>query len=549
MIAAIYARKSTDQNLPDAEKSVTRQVEHATAYATRKGWTVDPAHVYQDDGISGAEFVKRPGFLRLMNSLKPRPPFQVLVMSEESRLGREQIETAYALKQLTDAGVRVFFYLEDRERTLETAMDKVMLSLTNFAAEMEREKARQRTHDALRRKALAGHVAGGVVYGYRNVEVPGESGARAYVRREPDPEQAAVVRRIFEACAAGKGLVRIAKLLNAAGIPGPRGRSWAPTAIREMLHRELYCGRVVWNKTKWVDRNGTKVKVDRPESEWIITDAPALRIISDELWTTARERLDQARRAYLRWTGGRLCGRPDTGLESRYLLTGFSSCGICGGSLGVRIRRVGTGLLDYRCVYHATRGVTVCTNGVALPVRIANAEIIGRLQRDVLTPTVVERAIAKALDRYAAETATTTAREGRLREELDRVTRECTRLAGLLAGGEALPSLIDGLRARERRRAELQAELAHVRGLHQAATTLDQPGIRAEIRQWLAEWQGLLEDEPAQARQVLRKLFVGRLVWTPRIEADVVWYDYAVETSYSRILAGVVGVKGVVPPG
>jgi DNA invertase Pin-like site-specific DNA recombinase len=117
MIAAVYARKSTDQNIPDAEKSVTRQVEHATAYAARKGWTVDPAHVYQDDGISGAEFVKRPGLLRLMNTLKPRPPFAVLVMSEESRLGREQIETAYLLKQLITAGVRVAYYLEDRERT------------------------------------------------------------------------------------------------------------------------------------------------------------------------------------------------------------------------------------------------------------------------------------------------------------------------------------------------------------------------------------------------------------------------------------------------
>jgi DNA invertase Pin-like site-specific DNA recombinase len=111
MIAALYVRKSTEQHLPDAEKSVTRQVEHATAYAARKGWTVDPAHVYADDGISGAEFVKRPGFLRLMNALMPRPPFQVLIMSEESRLGREAIETAYALKQIVDAGVRVFFYL------------------------------------------------------------------------------------------------------------------------------------------------------------------------------------------------------------------------------------------------------------------------------------------------------------------------------------------------------------------------------------------------------------------------------------------------------
>jgi DNA invertase Pin-like site-specific DNA recombinase len=61
----------------------------------------------------------------LLNALSPRPPFQIIIMSEESRLGRESIETAYTLKLLTDAGVRVFFYLEDRERTLETATDKV----------------------------------------------------------------------------------------------------------------------------------------------------------------------------------------------------------------------------------------------------------------------------------------------------------------------------------------------------------------------------------------------------------------------------------------
>ncbi|MBI5627529.1 MAG: recombinase family protein, partial [Candidatus Rokubacteria bacterium] len=143
MIAAIYARKSTEQNgIADEEKSVTRQIEHARAYAVKRGWTVADEHVYADDGISGAEFVKRPGFLRLMNALKPRPPFQVLIMSEESRLGREQIETAWSLKQIIDAGCRVFFYLEDRERTLDNALDKVMLSLTSFAAEMEREKAR-----------------------------------------------------------------------------------------------------------------------------------------------------------------------------------------------------------------------------------------------------------------------------------------------------------------------------------------------------------------------------------------------------------------------
>src|SRR5262247_4004963 len=168
MIAAIYARKSTDQSgVADDQKSVARQVEHAKAYAARKGWIVADEHFYVDDGISGAEFANRPGFLRLMNALKPRPSFQVLVMSEESRLGREAIETAYALKQLVTAGVRVFFYLEDRERTLDSPTDKIMLSLTAFADELERERARQRTYDAMQRKARAGHSTGGSCYGYR----------------------------------------------------------------------------------------------------------------------------------------------------------------------------------------------------------------------------------------------------------------------------------------------------------------------------------------------------------------------------------------------
>src|SRR5262245_32174983 len=211
MIAAIYARKSTEQTgVADEQKSVARQVEHARAYAERKGWTVEESCIFVDDGISGAEFATRPGFLRLMNALKPRPPFQVLVMSEESRLGREAIETAYALKQLVTAGVRVFFYLEDRERTLDSPTDKIMLSLTAFADELEREKARQRTYDAMVRKAKAGHVTGGRVFGYDNLRM--DTGG---VRRVINDAEASIVREMFERCARGEGFRAIAHSLNA----------------------------------------------------------------------------------------------------------------------------------------------------------------------------------------------------------------------------------------------------------------------------------------------------------------------------------------------
>ncbi len=93
MIAAIYARKSTEQNgVADEVKSVIRQIERAKAYARVKGWVVAEEYIYVDDGVSGAEFAKRAGLARLMNALTPPPPFQALIMMEESRLGREQIK-------------------------------------------------------------------------------------------------------------------------------------------------------------------------------------------------------------------------------------------------------------------------------------------------------------------------------------------------------------------------------------------------------------------------------------------------------------------------
>ena len=144
MIAAIYARKSTDQHVADEEKSVTRQVERARAYATRKGWTVDDAHVYTDDGISGAEFLKRPRLLALMNALKPRPAFGVLIVMDQSRLGREQDEIPYALRKITNAGVRVFSYLRDAELQRATAADKFMINAMAFVDEMAKEQASAR---------------------------------------------------------------------------------------------------------------------------------------------------------------------------------------------------------------------------------------------------------------------------------------------------------------------------------------------------------------------------------------------------------------------
>jgi len=86
-------------------------------------------------------------------------------------LGREWIETAHALKQLIAADVRVFYYLDDCERTLDSPIEKAVLALQAMADEMEREKARQRAHDKARALARAGYVSGGKCFGYGSLRL------------------------------------------------------------------------------------------------------------------------------------------------------------------------------------------------------------------------------------------------------------------------------------------------------------------------------------------------------------------------------------------
>ena len=107
---------------------------------------------------------------------------------------------------------------------------KIMLSLATYADELEREKARQRVTDAMQRKAKAGHVCGGRVFGYDNVEIVDARGKRSHVERRINEAEAAVVRRVFELCAEGAGLTRITKILDADGCPAPRPSRRAPVA-------------------------------------------------------------------------------------------------------------------------------------------------------------------------------------------------------------------------------------------------------------------------------------------------------------------------------
>ena len=257
-------------------------------------------------------------------------------------------------------------------------------------AEYRRQIAKW-THEALLRKVKAGHAVVGLVFGYDLVRVDGHT-----ERRINEPE-AAVVRRIFDLSASGWGYTRIAKQLNADQAIAPRAQqgrpaAWSPSSVYELLHRPLYRGEVVWNKTRKRDARGQTAVAARPEAEWERLERPALRIVSEDLWRATARRLAAARAVY-----EHAQRRPPRDADSKYLLTGFARCGVCGGGVHVRSHpHGGRRAYFYACTSHYNKGPEVCPHVEQWPMEELDREMLATLTEEVLDPARTDEVVATA---------------------------------------------------------------------------------------------------------------------------------------------------------
>jgi hypothetical protein len=422
----------------------------------------------------------------------------------------------------------VFSYLQDRERTLNGPTEKLLLSVSTFADEMEREKGRARTRDAMTSKARAGYVTGGRKFGYSNVEVRGPDGQRSHVERRINPPEAAVVVRIFELTVAGHGRRRIAHQLNAEGAPTPRAhqgrkRGWSASTVGDVLQSGLYRGEITWGRTvkrdTWGQRQTRRTSRDRPPNDWVRVERPDLRIVSEELWAAAHKHLQQTRAIYLRATNGQLHGRPVNGIAAKYLLTGMAVCGQCGGSLTIRTRPHGRRRLPlYGCLTFHTKGPTVCANRSAMRQQDAEAAVLETVQHQLLHPDDVLPIIEGAVRELQGSDADT--KRQHLEADLARLATELGWLTEAIAAGGGV-TLVEAVKAREAQQQTLRGELAALDQLTQVGR-LDQAQLERTARECLTDWQGLLAGQPVQARQMLRKLLEGRLVFTPTDDGTAV---------------------------
>src|SRR3984893_3249956 len=388
MKVAIYARYSSD-NQRDA--SIADQFRVCREFAQRQGWQIE--REYSDHAVSGATLL-RPGFQGLMREAL-RNEFDIVLAEALDRFSRDQEDTAGLFKRLTFAGVSIVALAEGDITHLHIGLKGTMNAL--FLKELA-----EKTRRGMRGRVELGKAGGGLCYGYRVVRQL-QNGVMTTGEREINPEEAAVIRRIFEHYVAGVSSKQIAKSLNTESVPGPQGSLWNPSTIHGnpkrgigMLNNELYIGRMVWNRQRFVKDPDTGKRLARlnPPSEWITKDVPELRVVSDEIWQSAKARQASVQR---KWSA-KEPRRFNQFRRPKYLFSGLTKCGECGAGFIVYSRE------HLGCF--GARGRGTCTNRLTIPRRDVEERVLRALKDKLMRQDFFDefcREFAKEMNRLRME--------------------------------------------------------------------------------------------------------------------------------------------------
>ena len=267
---------------PLLERQSTRSIDRRPAascrlHAERQGWTI--VEEYSDHAVSGASMIRAGVQALLGDALRRR--FDVVLTELLDRLSRDQEDIAGFYKRMRFAGIKIVTLAEGEISELHVGLKGTMgaLYLKDLAL---------KTRRGLDGRVAPGAPAADSATATRSRARPTAAGKPIRGGRVIDEAEAEVVRRIFRDYAAGRSSRAIAWALNKDGIPGPFGNAWGPSTIHGnpkrgngILNNELYVGRLVWNRQRFVKDPDTGKRVSRlnPQCEWVIQDVPELRIV------------------------------------------------------------------------------------------------------------------------------------------------------------------------------------------------------------------------------------------------------------------------------
>ncbi len=440
MRTAIYARYSSELQ---RDASIEDQVRLCKARIHAEKWVA--VGIYTDHAMSGS-IRMRPGYQKLLEDARAGT-FDVVVAEALDRLSRDQEDIAALFKHLSFAGVTMVTLAEGEISELHVGLKGTMNAL--FLKDLAKKVRR-----GLEGRVRDGKSGGGLGYGYQAIRKLDERGELIRGDRRIDQFQAEIVRRIFREYVAGQSPRAIVRDLNAEGIRGPRSAFWTASTVHGnwqrgtgILNNELYIGRLVWNRQRFVidPASGRRLGRPNPEKDWVIQEVPELRLVDDDLWAAAkaRQRSHSDRVRHVK-QGNHL----NAAHRPRYLLSGLISCGSCGSAYSM------IGNDRYGCSGHRNRGT--CENRLAIRRDELEERALRGLKDKLLAPELMEefiRAFHEELDsksRVAVSTYDTS------RRELAETSRKIESILGAIEAGIYTPTTRDRLVELERRKAELE---------------------------------------------------------------------------------------------
>jgi site-specific DNA recombinase len=531
MRCGVYARFSSDLQHP---ASIEDQRLACQRYADRQAWEIPPEHVYIDEALSGMGVDHRPAYRRLLTAVGASvKPFDVLLVDDLSRLSRDAAEMLRLARLLEYARITLISVADGIETG--TKLSKLTLSVKAIFNEQYLDDLRERVLRGMQGRFARGLHTGGRIYGYRSVPVVDPSG-RLDAGGQPlllgmelviEPDEARIVRQIFDWFAAGLSMRAIAHRLNdqAVAFPaaptrrGAKRKGWALSAVRVILLNDKYRGQWIFGRRIFFKDpvSGRRRARQRPQSEWQVSEHPDLHLIPDDLWQAVQDRFRHLAIVYRpRRDRGRLNGR-ETGTPSSRtaLFSGLLRCSDCGGSLVVINGHPRPEWRRYGCGFHRDKGPRVCTNGLSVRVGTVEARLVAALQEHVLHPAAVEYLVAAVNQRLDAFHAAQGQTRRALEAELARVKTELRNIEDAIVQGVVGKTTAALLQDREARCDALQARLQPL--ADRPAVTSLQIGP-AEIRARLAQLYELLKGDSARANTVLRQI-LEPITMTP-VEAE-----------------------------
>ncbi|MEY8838343.1 recombinase family protein [Cribrihabitans sp. XS_ASV171] len=430
------------------DSSIEDQVRLCHERAEREGWTL--VERFADRAISGASML-RPGLQALFDAAQDGR-IDVILAEALDRLSRDQADIAAIYKRLSFAGVRIVTLAEGEIGELHVGLKGTMnqLFLKDLAA---------KTRRGLRGRVEAGRSGGGNSYGYDVIRRLGSDGQPVTGERQINEREAEIIRRIFSDFVAGHSPKAIARQLNQDGIPGPRGKLWRDTAIRGhrsrgtgLLNNELYIGRLVWNRLRYVKDPQTGKRISRinDASEWIVTEVPELRIVGDALWDAVK-----ARQGEINATPAVQGIKRSRFWEKRrktHLLTGLAFCGTCGGPLASVCR-------DYLAC-SAARKLGTCSHRQSVRRSVLEEAVLHLLRTRLMRPEAVAAFVKSYSEAANAGAGEAVAARSRLKAERDTAARKLDGLYDAIAEGLRTAGLKAKLGELEGKIADLDAKLS-----------------------------------------------------------------------------------------